>query len=317
MINFTSITQIGNLKEAFAKARYVKENPFADQNLGKNRTLLMIFFNSSLRTRLSTQKAAMNLGMNVIVLDINQGAWKLETERGAVMDGDKPEHLLEAIPVMGCYCDVIGVRSFARFENRDDDYNEKILNQFIKYSGKPVFSMEAATRHPLQTFADMITIEEYKKKDRPKIVMTWAPHPKALPQAVPNSFAEGINLTDYEFVITHPEGYELDPKFTGNAKIEYDQDKAFEGADFIYAKNWAAYSGDNYGKVLSMDRSWTVDSRKMALTDNAFFMHCLPVRRNMIVTDDVIESPQSIVIPEAANRVVSAQTVLKEILLSL
>lgn len=317
MINFTSITQIGNLKEAFAKARYVKENPFADQNLGKNRTLLMIFFNSSLRTRLSTQKAAMNLGMNVIVLDINQGAWKLETERGAVMDGDKPEHLLEAIPVMGCYCDVIGVRSFARFENRNDDYNEKILNQFIKYSGKPVFSMEAATRHPLQTFADMITIEEYKKKDRPKIVMTWAPHPKALPQAVPNSFAEGINLTDYEFVITHPEGYELDPKFTGNAKIEYDQDKAFEGADFIYAKNWAAYSGDNYGKVLSMDRSWTVDSRKMALTDNAFFMHCLPVRRNMIVTDDVIESPQSIVIPEAANRVVSAQTVLKEILLSL
>ena len=317
MINFTSITQIGNLKEAFAKARYVKENPFADQNLGKNRTLLMIFFNSSLRTRLSTQKAAMNLGMNVIVLDINQGAWKLETERGAVMDGDKPEHLLEAIPVMGCYCDVIGVRSFARFENRDDDYNEKILNQFIKYSGKPVFSMEAATRHPLQTFADMITIEEYKKKDRPKIVMTWAPHPKALPQAVPNSFAEGINLTDYEFVITHPEGYELDPKFTGNAKIEYDQEKAFEGADFIYAKNWAAYSGDNYGKVLSMDRNWTVGSRKMALTDNAFFMHCLPVRRNMIVTDDVIESPQSIVIPEAANRVVSAQTVLKEILLSL
>lgn len=317
MINFTSITQIGNLKEAFAKARYVKENPFADQNLGKNRTLLMIFFNSSLRTRLSTQKAAMNLGMNVIVLDINQGAWKLETERGAVMDGDKPEHLLEAIPVMGCYCDIIGVRSFARFENRDDDYNEKILNQFIKYSGKPVFSMEAATRHPLQTFADMITIEEYKKKDRPKIVMTWAPHPKALPQAVPNSFAEGINLTDYEFVITHPEGYELDPRFTGRAKIEYDQDKAFEGADFIYAKNWAAYSGDNYGKVLSMDRSWTVDSRKMALTDNAFFMHCLPVRRNMIVTDDVIESPQSIVIPEAANRVVSAQTVLKEILLSL
>lgn len=317
MINFTSITQIGNLKEAFAKARYVKENPFADQNLGKNRTLLMIFFNSSLRTRLSTQKAAMNLGMNVIVLDINQGAWKLETERGAVMDGDKPEHLLEAIPVMGCYCDIIGVRSFARFENRDDDYNEKILNQFIKYSGKPVFSMEAATRHPLQTFADMITIEEYKKKDRPKIVMTWAPHPKALPQAVPNSFAEGINLTDYEFVITHPEGYELDPGFTGRAKIEYDQDKAFEGADFIYAKNWAAYSGDNYGKVLSMDRNWTVDSRKMALTDNAFFMHCLPVRRNMIVTDDVIESPQSIVIPEAANRVVSAQTVLKEILLSL
>lgn len=317
MRHFTSVTQLGNLDEAFAKARYVKENPFADQELGRNRTLLMIFFNSSLRTRLSTQKAAMNLGMNVIVLDVNQGAWKLETERGVIMDGDKPEHLLEAIPVMGCYCDIIGVRSFARFENKEEDYTEKILNEFIQYSGKPVFSMEAATRHPLQTFADMITIEEYKKKEKPKIVMTWAPHPKALPQAVPNSFAEGINMTGYEFVITHPEGYELDPAFVGRAKVEYDQDKAFERADFIYAKNWAAYTGDNYGKVLSMDRSWTVDSRKMALTDNAYFMHCLPVRRNMIVTDEVIESPQSIVIPEAANRVVSAQTVLKEILAGL
>lgn len=317
MRHFTSVKQLGDLKEAFAKARYVKENPFADQALGRNRTLLMLFFNSSLRTRLSTQKAAMNLGMNVIVLDVNQGAWKLETERGVIMDGDRPEHLLEAIPVMGCYCDVIGVRSFARFESKEDDYNEKILEQFIRYSGRPVFSMEAATRHPLQTFADMITIEEYKKTERPKVVMTWAPHPKALPQAVPNSFAEGMNLTGYEFVITHPEGYELDPSFVGKARVEYDQDKAFEGADFIYAKNWAAYSGDNYGKVLNTDRRWTVDSRKMALTNNAFFMHCLPVRRNMIVTDEVIESPQSIVIQEAANRVVSAQTVLKEILLSL
>ena len=314
MKNFTSILQLGNINEAVRKAEYVKANPFADQELGRNRTLLMLFFNSSLRTRLSTQKAAMNLGMNVMVLDVNQGAWKLETEHGVVMDGDRPEHLLEAIPVMGCYCDVIGVRSFAKFESKADDYGEKILEQFIKYSGKPVFSMEAATRHPLQTFADIITIEEYRKKERPKVVMTWAPHPKALPQAVPNSFAEGMQMTDYEFVITHPHGYELDPKFVGNAKVEYDQDKALEGADFVYAKNWSAYEGENYGKVLSMDRSWTVDSRKMALTDNAYFMHCLPVRRNMIVTDDVIESPQSIVIPEAANRVVSAQTVLKELL---
>ena len=314
MKNFTSILQLGDINEAVRKAEYVKANPFADQELGRNRTLLMLFFNSSLRTRLSTQKAAMNLGMNVMVLDVNQGAWKLETERGVVMDGDKPEHLLEAVPVMGCYCDVIGVRSFAKFESKADDYGEKILEQFIKYSGKPVFSMEAATRHPLQTFADIITIEEYRKKERPKVVMTWAPHPKALPQAVPNSFAEGMQMTDYEFVITHPHGYELDPKFVGNAKVEYDQDKALEGADFVYAKNWSAYEGENYGKVLSMDRSWTVDSRKMALTDNAYFMHCLPVRRNMIVTDDVIESPQSIVIPEAANRVVSAQTVLKELL---
>ena len=314
MRHFTSITQLTDLSEALKAAKYVKENPFADQVLGRNKTLLMIFFNSSLRTRLSTQKAALNLGMNVIVLDVNQGAWKLETERGVIMDSDKPEHLLEAIPVMGSYCDVIGVRAFAKFESKEDDYNEVIINQFIKYSGKPVFSMEAATRHPLQTFADLITIEEYKKVEKPKIVMTWAPHPKALPQAVPNSFAEGINMTDYEFVITHPHGYELDPAFTGRGRIEYDQRKAFEGADFIYAKNWSAYSGENYRKILCTDRAWTVDAEKMALTNNAFFMHCLPVRRNMIVTDDVIESPQSLVIPEAANRVVSAQTILKEIL---
>ena len=314
MRHFTSITQLENLGKTIEEAKYVKANPFADQDLGRNKTLLMIFFNSSLRTRLSTQKAALNLGMNVIVLDVNQGAWKLETEHGVIMDGDKPEHLLEAIPVMGSYCDVIGVRAFAGLQDRDKDYNELIINQFIQYSGKPVFSMEAATTHPLQTLADLLTIEEHKKTAKPKIVMTWAPHPKALPQAVPNSFAEGINMTDYEFVITHPEGYELDPKFVGRAKVEYDQRKAFEGADFIYAKNWSAYSGDNYGKVLCTDRDWTVDAEKMALTNNAFFMHCLPVRRNMIVTDEVIESPQSLVIPEAANRVVSAQTILKEIL---
>ena len=317
MKHFTSITQLGDLKDALAAAKYVKENPFADQELGRNKTLLMIFFNSSLRTRLSTQKAALNLGMNVIVLDVNQGAWKLETERGVIMDGDKPEHLLEAIPVMGSYCDIIGVRAFAGLQDRNYDYNEVIINQFIKHSGKPVFSMEAATRHPLQTLADILTIEEHKTKDRPKVVMTWAPHPKALPQAVPNSFAEGINMTDYDFVITHPHGYELDPAFTGRAKIEYDQRKAFEGADFIYAKNWSAYSGENYGKVLCTDRDWTVDSEKMALTNNAFFMHCLPVRRNMIVSDDVIESPRSLVIPEAANRVVSAQTILKSILMDI
>ena len=314
MRHFTSIKQLPNLAEALEAAKYVKENPFADQELGRNKTLLMIFFNSSLRTRLSTQKAALNLGMNVIVLDVNQGAWKLETERGVIMDGDKPEHLLEAIPVMGSYCDVIGVRAFAGLQDREQDYNEVIINQFIKYSGKPVFSMEAATRHPLQTLADLITIEEHKKVAKPKVVLTWAPHPRALPQAVTNSFAEGINMTDYEFVITHPHGYELDPEFVGNARVEYDQRKAFEGADFIYAKNWSAYSGDNYGKILCNDRDWTVDAEKMALTNNAFFMHCLPVRRNMIVTDDVIESPQSLVIPEAANRVVSAQTILKEIL---
>jgi N-succinyl-L-ornithine transcarbamylase len=314
MRNFTCVQDIGDVNQAVKDALEIKKDRFRYAELGKNKTLLMIFFNSSLRTRLSTQKAAMNLGMNTIVLDVNQGAWKLETERGVIMDGDKPEHLLEAIPVMGCYCDVIGVRSFARFESKEDDYNEKILSQFIQHSGRPVFSMEAAIRHPLQSYADLITIEEFKKKERPKVVLTWAPHPNALPQAVPNSFAEWMNAAGYDFVITHPQGYELDPVFVGNARVEYDQRKAFEGADFIYAKNWAAYTDPNYGKILSKDRAWTVDTGKMALTDNACFMHCLPVRRNMIVTDDVIESPQSIVIQEAANREISAQAVLIKIL---
>ncbi len=314
MKKFTCVEDIGDLKEALREALEVKANRFAYKHLGENKTLLMIFFNSSLRTRLSTQKAAMNLGMNVMVLDVNQGAWKLETERGVVMDGDKAEHLLEAIPVMGSYCDIIGVRSFAGLKDRNEDYEERVIEQFIKYSGRPVFSMEAATRHPLQSFADLITIEEHKRTERPKVVLTWAPHPKALPQAVANSFAEWVLKGDYELVITHPKGYELDEKFTRGATIEYDQRKAFEGADFIYAKNWSAYEGENYGKVLSMDKDWTVDAEKMALTNNAFFMHCLPVRRNMIVTDDVIEAPTSIVIPEAANREISAQIVLKRML---
>ncbi|MCM1348696.1 MAG: acetylornithine carbamoyltransferase [Firmicutes bacterium] len=317
MRKFTCAADIGPLHGAVKEALEVKANKFAYTSLGRNRTLLMIFFNPSLRTRLSTQKAAMNLGMNVMVLDVNQSAWKLETERGVIMDGDKAEHLLEAIPVMGSYCDIIGVRTFAGLKNRDEDYEEKIINQFIRYSGRPVFSMESATRHPLQSFADLITIEEFKTKDRPKVVLTWAPHPRPLPQAVANSFAEWMNCTDYDFVITHPHGYELAPEFTGNAQIIYDQRKALEGADFVYAKNWSAYNAPDYGKVLSADRSWTVDAEKMKLTDNAFFMHCLPVRRNMIVTDDVIESERSLVIPEASNRELSAQTVLKRMLESL
>ncbi len=317
MKRFTCVGDIGDLKVAVEEALKVKSDRYAYKALGENKTLLMIFFNSSLRTRLSTQKAAMNLGMNVMVLDVNQGAWKLETERGVIMDGDKPEHILEAIPVMGSYCDVIGVRSFAQFESKRADYEEVIVEQFIRYSGRPVFSMEAATRHPLQSFADLITIEEHKTKARPKVVLTWAPHPRSLPQAVANSFAEWMVAADYEVVVTHPEGYELDESFTQGATIEYDQRKAFEGADFIYAKNWSAYTDPNYGKVLSMDRDWTVDSEKMALTNDAYFLHCLPVRRNMIVTDDVIESERSLVIEEAANREISAQVVLKRMLESL
>lgn len=320
MRTFINVEDIGDLGKALAEAREIKDDRFKFQALGKNKTLMMIFFNNSLRTRLSTQKAAMNLGMNVIVLDVNAGAWKLETERGVIMDGDKSEHLLEAIPVMGCYCDMIGVRSFAGLQDRDYDYAETVLNQFIKYSGRPVFAMETATVHPLQAFADLITIEEHKTKKRPKVVLSWAPHCRALPQAVPNSFAQWMNAADVDFVITHPEGYELDPKFTGSARIEYNQMKALEGADFVYAKNWSCPGVINpadYGKILSRDMGWTIDAAHMAVTDHGKFMHCLPVRRGLIVTDDVIESPDSLVIPEAANREISASVVIKRMLESL
>ena len=317
MKTFINVGDLGGLRKALAEAQKIKRDRFKYQQLGKNKTLLMIFFNNSLRTRLSTQKAAMNLGMNVIVLDVNAGAWKLETERGVIMDGDKSEHLLEAIPVMGCYCDVIGVRSFAGLTDREYDYAETVLNQFIRYSGRPVFAMETATVHPLQAFADLITIEEHKTKARPKVVLTWAPHCRALPQAVPNSFAQWMNAADVDFVITHPEGYELDPAFAGGARVEYDQMKALEGADFVYAKNWSCPGVTrpaDYGKIISRDMAWTIDAAHMAVTDNGRFMHCLPVRRGLIVTDDVIESPSSLVIPEAANREISATVVIKRML---
>ena len=292
MKSFINVQDIGPLEKAMAEAFEIKNDRFKYQHLGKNKTLMMIFFNNSLRTRLSTQKAAMNLGMNVIVLDVNAGAWKLETERGVIMDGDKSEHLLEAIPVMGCYCDMIGVRSFAGLTDREYDYAE--------------------------TVADLITIEEHKTVKKPKVVLTWAPHCRALPQAVPNSFAQWMNAAeDVDLVITHPKGYELDPKFVGNARVEYDQKKAFEGADFIYAKNWSNPGVTNpadYGKITSKDMSWTVDAEHMSWTNNGKFMHCLPVRRNLIVTDDVIESKNSLVIPEAANREISCSVVIKRML---
>ena len=324
--SFINVQDIGPLPQALDEAMEIKRDRYKYQHLGRNKTLMMIFFNNSLRTRLSTQKAAMNMGMNVIVLDVNAGAWKLETERGVIMDGDKSEHLLEAIPVMGCYCDIIGVRSFAGLTDREYDYAETVLNQFIKYSGRPVFAMETATVHPLQAFADLITIKEHLPcpvgcatgAARPKVVLTWAPHCRSLPQAVPNSFAQWMLADkDIDLVITHPEGYELDPQFVSGARVEYDQRKAFEGADFIYAKNWSnpgVTNPDDYGKITCEDRSWTVDTEHMSWTNNAKFMHCLPVRRNLIVTDDVIESPESLVIPEAANREISCSVVLKRML---
>ncbi len=317
MRTFFNVEDLGDLRAALAEAQEIKKDRYAYQHLGRNKTLLMIFFNNSLRTRLSTQKAAANLGMNVIVLDVNAGAWKLETERGVIMDGDKSEHLLEAIPVMGSYCDIIAVRSFAGLTDREFDYAETIVGQFVRYSGRPVIAMETATVHPLQAFADLITIEEHKPVERPKVVLTWAPHCRALPQAVPNSFAQWMNAADVDFVVTHPEGYELDPKFVGGARVEYDQRKALEGAHFVYAKNWSCPGVTNpsdYGKIISRDMSWTIDTEHMGWTDNGYFMHCLPVRRGLIVTDDVIESDHSLVIPEAANREISAQTVIKRVL---
>ena len=320
MNRFLTVGDIGDLNAALREAADVKKNPFAWQELGRNKTIILVFFNSSLRTRLSSQKAAQNLGMNTMVLNVNADSWKLETELGVVMDGDKSEHLREAIPVIGSYCDIIGVRSFARFESREFDYQETIINQFIQYSGRPVISLESATRHPCQAFADLITIEEHKTKKRPKVVLSWAPHPRALPQAVPNSFAEWMKAADVDFVFTAPEGYDLAPDIMQGLTPERDQLKAFQGADFIYAKNWSSY--EHYGQILGDCHdpkwaSWTVDKAHMDLTDNGKFMHCLPVRRNMIVTDEVIDSPNSLVIPEAANRVVSAQVVMKRMLESL
>ena len=317
MKSFFHVQDIGDLNLALEEARQVKATPYAWKHLGENKTIMLVFFNSSLRTRLSSQKAALNLGMSPIVLNIGQDSWQLETELGVIMDGGKSEHLREAIPVMASYCDIIGVRSFAGLTDREYDYQETVLQQFVQYSGKPVISLESATVHPCQAFADLITIDEYKETKLPKVVLTWAPHPKALPQAVPNSFAEWMNAADVDFVITHPKGYELDPRFAGNAKVEYDQMKALEGADFVYAKNWSCpgvTEPENYGKILSDDRSWMVDEAHMAVTNNARFMHCLPVRRNVIVSDGVIDSERSIVIPEAANRVTSIQVVMKRML---
>ena len=320
MRKFFYVSDIGDLGKALAEARELKRNRLAYKGLGDGKTIMLVFFNSSLRTRLSSQKAALNLGLSPIVLNIGQDSWKLETELGVVMDGDKSEHLREAIPVMGCYCDLIGVRSFAGLKDREADYAETVLEQFVQYRGRPVISLESATVHPCQAFADLITIDEYKRRPRPKVVLSWAPHPRALPQAVPNSFAEWMLAAGMDLVITQPEGYELDPRFTAGARIEYDQMRAFEGADFVYAKNWSCpgvSDPSRYGQIICNDPSWTVGERQMAVTDNAYFMHCLPVRRNVVVTDAVIDSPASLVIPEAANREISVQVVMKRMLESL
>ncbi len=315
MQNFLSVKDAVDVQALVKEALLYKKTPYADKHLGRNRTMGLLFFNSSLRTRLSTQRAAQNLGLELMVMNVGQDSWGLEFEDGAIMDGNKAEHIKEAAPVIGQYCDIVGIRSFPGLTDREEDYSEKVISQFVKNTGRPIVSLESATRHPLQSLADLITIEELKTKPRPKVVLTWAPHVKALPQAVPNSFAEWMNAADVDFVITHPEGYELAPEFVGNAKVTHNQEEAFKDADFIYAKNWSSYT--QYGQILNQDPSWMVTMEKMKLTNNAKFMHCLPVRRNIVVEDAVLDSPNSVVAQQAGNRVWSAQVVMKQILLSI
>ncbi|GAB5410168.1 MAG: acetylornithine carbamoyltransferase [Balneolaceae bacterium] len=312
MNQFVSIRDVPNLTDLLEEAKEVKANPFAWKSLGKNKSVCLLFLNPSLRTRLSSQRAAANLGLDTVVLDVNSGGWKLEFEDGVVMNGDSAEHIKEAAAVIGAYFDLVAIRAFAELKDQLEDYSEKILSAFVSYCGVPVVNMESSTGHPLQAFADLITIEEHKKIAQPKVVLTWAPHPKALPQAVANSFVEWMRTAELDVVVTHPKGYELAEEFMGDLVPEYDQEKAFEGADFIYAKNWSSYS--EYGKVLSLDPKWMVSTDKMNLTNNAKFMHCLPVRRNVVVEDSVLDSSKSLVIEEAANRIVSMQTVLKKTL---
>lgn len=311
-MNFTSIQDIDSLQKWVKQALKIKRNPLKNKKLGKNKTLGMLFFNPSLRTRLSTQKAALNLGMNVMVMNFTNEGWILEFEDGAIMNAGASEHIKEAAEVVSQYCDIIAIRAFAGLTDKEKDNAETVLSGFLKYATVPIVNMESATGHPLQSLADAITMEEYKTEHKPKVVLTWAPHPKALPQAVVNSFIEMMQLQDADFVITHPEGYELNPEITKDSKIEYDQNKAFENADFIYAKNWSNYI--DYGKISNSDPNWTVTNDKMKLTNNAKFMHCLPVRRNVIVTDEVLNSENSIVIEQANNRTYSAQLVLQKIL---
>ncbi len=312
MNKYFSIQDIDSLSDWVDQAIEMKKNPLFDKTLGLDKTIGLLFFNPSLRTRLSTQKAALNLGMNVIVMNFTGEGWSLEYGDGTIMDQGNSEHIKEAAQVVSQYCDILAIRAFAKLENREDDYSEKVLKSFIKYATIPVVNMESATGHPLQALTDAITISEHKKTDKPKVVLSWAPHPKALPQAVANSFVEMMQRTDAHFVITHPVGFELASQITKEVPIDYNQENAFKDADFIYVKNWSSY--EDYGKTLSDNASWKITEDKMKLTNNAKFMHCLPVRRNVVVDDVVIDSENSIVIEQANNRTYAAQLVLKKIL---
>lgn len=312
MQHYTNINDLDSLQKTVQEAISLKNNEFQFKNLGEGKTICLLFFNNSLRTRLSTQKAAQNLGLNTIVMNFGSEGWQLEFEDGVVMNENKSEHVKEAAQVIAQYCDIVAIRAFAELNDKEKDKAEIVINSFKKYAGIPVVNMESAVGHPLQALADAITIEEYKVMHKPKVVLSWAPHPRALPHAVANSFVEMMQLQDADFVITHPEGYELDPEITKNSKIEYNQKKAFENADFVYVKNWSSFK--DYGKVVNKDENWMVTAAKMKLTNNGKFMHCLPVRRNVIVADEVIDSENSIVVQQANNRTYSAQIILKKIL---
>ena len=309
MKQYLDLEDIKDLDNLIQKAITLKNNPFHHQELGRNKTIGLLFFNSSLRTRLSTQKAAQNLGMNVMTLDLKTDSWQLEFEEGSIMDTTKAEHIKEAAAVISQYVDIIALRAFPTLTDKEQDQKETILKSFQKYASVPVVNMESATAHPLQALTDAITITEHSLVKRPKVVLSWAPHPKALPHAVPNSFAKVMQMMDVDFSITHPKGYELNPEITQNTPIIYNQEEAIENADFIYAKNWSSYT--DYGKILSTDQRWMINLEKL---NNAKFMHCLPVRRNVIVDDNVLDSDQSLVIQQANNRTYAAQAVLKELL---
>jgi N-succinyl-L-ornithine transcarbamylase len=315
MKHFTTVHDVKEPLKLAKEGLLLKEDPFKFSTLGKNKTLGLIFMNPSLRTRLSTQKAAQNLGINVIIMNINDEGWALEYENGAVMNGKNAEHIKDAAMVLGTYCDAIGVRCFPTLKNREEDYSEKVLLQFMKYCGKPVISLESATLHPLQSLADVMTILEHTiPEKKPKIVLTWAPHIKPLPQAVANSFCEWMNCLDAEFVITHPPGYELCEDFTRNAFVITNQDKALEDADFVYVKNWSAYT--NYGAMPEVKSDWLLTKNKMSRTNAAYLMHCLPVRRNVEVPDELLDNSRSLIYKQAENRVFAAQAVLKKMLVN-
>ena len=312
MKNFLNVHDVEHPELLAKQAIALKENRFAHKHLGENKTMVLLFLNSSLRTRISTQKAAQNLGMNTIVLNLGQDSWQMEYEDGAIMNGNTAEHIKEGAAVISGYADIIGIRSFPTLTDKEKDYTEFVLHKFLENVNVPIVNMESATVHPLQSLTDLMTIREHTQKQRPKVVLTWAPHIKALPQCVPNSFAEWMNKADVDFVITHPKGYELHEKFSGNAPIIYNQEEAFANADFIYAKNWSSFI--DYGKTIGNHNEWMITDKKMQLTNKAKFMHCLPIRRNVVATDDVLDADYSIVINEAANREFAAQAVLKNIL---